>query len=375
MNGTNCTNCTTFHCNIPPVLQGIPSYVNYLQGAIILCVAALSFALNGFTIFLILRHKILHHRTFYLALHTCIINLVFTAIIHITSIISAFSGGWLLGDITCQIVGFFHDTLVSARFLFALVLAADRLMTVFLPFWYRRHGGKTALGMLTALWIWSLFRGILPLEGVLNCYAYIPTIKSCSIAFSCSDQCYKFGIFAITFLHTMSNLFPFFLYIVLFRKGRQIQKQLLGVRQMSERIWYQHNWRAIVTFLLLFIVLIGCGLPPLILFLAFQIELAVVGRPSVAITVLQLFIGRILFLSLSAIDPIVILRNRDVREVLKRTIQRHVTSNYHYTSRPSTTAFGDNQNIFTSSETKRSMTIISHCRNGSQDAGDCTEFQ
>lgn len=172
----------------------------------------------------------------------------------------------------------------------------------------------------------------------------------------------------------MSNFFPFILYVVLFRKGRQIQKQLSGVTNISERQWYQHNWRAIVTFLLLFIVLIGCGLPPLILFLAFQIELAIVGRPSIAITVLQLFVGRIIFLSLSAIDPIVVLRNRDVREVLKCSTQHHATGSSQYTSRPSTTTFGHSQKggIF-SSEINPSL-IICESKNESGITGNCTEF-
>ena len=374
MNDPNCTNCTTFRCDIPPILYGIPSYVNYLQGTIILCIAILSFAFNGFTIFLILRNKILRQRAFFLALHICIINLAYTAVIHIISIISAFAGGWLLGDIACQIVGFFHDTLVSARYIVALILAADRLMTVFLPFWYKRHGGKTALGMLMVLWSWSLFRGILPLKGILDCYVYIPTFKSCSIAFSCSHQCYQFGIFAVTFIYTVSTFFPFFLYFILFRKGRQIQSQLSGFGSISERQRFQHNWRAIVTFLILFIALIGCSLPPLVIFLVFQIELGIVGRPSVTTTVLQLMVGRLMFLSLSAIDPIVILRNGDVREVLKRTIRHirhHAVSSSQLTSRPSITTSFNSRNGHTTFSSESKPTIIQDNESG----GDPSQLQ
>ena len=331
MNNSTCDNCTGFRCDIPPFLFGIPEYVNYIQGVLILLVAIVSFVLNGFTVFLIIWHKRLHQRAFYLAFHICIINLIFTTFVHVTSIISSFAGGWLLGNIGCQVVGLFHDTFVSLRYMFALVLGVDRLMTIFSPFWYKRNGSKALVGMVIALWVWSIVRGVIPLSGLLDCYVYIPTFKSCSIAFSCSEQCYRFGAFVVTFVYVAGTFIPFFLYIILFAKARRVYNQLMGANS-SDRQWYEHNWRAIITFIILFIALIGCSLPPIIIFLAFQVELAIVGRPSLATTLLQVFVGRIMFLALTAIDPCVILRNRDVRECLKRRITHQ---SYHTSRRPS----------------------------------------
>ena len=332
MNKSTFDNSSGFHCGVPPYLFGIPDYVNYIQGVLFLLVALVSFALNGFTVFLIIRHKRLHQRAFYLAFHICSINLLFTTFVHITSIITAFAGSWLLGDIGCQAVGFFHDTFTTMRFMFSLLLGVDRLMTIFCPFWYKRNGSKTVVGMVIVLWVWSVFRGVMALGGLLDCYVYIPTFKSCQIIFSCSDQCYAFGVFTITFTYTIGTFVPFFLYIILFGKGRQVRNKLMEANA-SEKQRYQHNWRAIITFTILFIALIGCSLPPIIIFLAFQIELAVVGRPSTTITLLQLLVGRVMFLALVAIDPCVILRNQDVRECLKT--RTHLRQSYHSSRRSS----------------------------------------
>ena len=325
----NNSNYTIYRCDLSPLIFEIPRYVHYIQGVLILLVALGSFALNGFTVFLIIWHKRLHQRAFYLALQICIINLIFTLFIHTTGFISSFTNGWLLGDIGCQVVGFVQDTLSSVRFLFALLLGVERLMTVFCPFWYNRNGSKTALGMVIALWVFSIIRGIIPLSGLLDCYVYVPTFKCCILVFRCSDQCYAFGAVTVTSVYVAGTFLPFFLYIILFAKARQVYNQLMGANS-SDRQWYEHNWRAIITFIILFIALIGCSLPPIIISLVFQIELAVAGHPSTVIIHSQMFVGRTMFLLLTAIDPFVILRNRDVRECLKRRKTR-----YHTSQRPS----------------------------------------
>jgi hypothetical protein len=76
----------------------------------------------------------------------------------------------------------------------------------------------------------------------------------------------------------------------------------------------EHNHRATVTFIILSAVIIGCALPPYILY---TVQNILVPIPD-ALFILQIIIGRTLIYGLALADPIVILRNRDIRELFQR---------------------------------------------------------
>ena len=76
----------------------------------------------------------------------------------------------------------------------------------------------------------------------------------------------------------------------------------------------QHNHRATWTFVILTAVIIGFALPPYILYTAEN----VLGSSLPVLTILQIIVGRTLIYGLAVADPIVILRNRDIRELFQR---------------------------------------------------------
>ena len=87
------------------------------------------------------------------------------------------------------------------------------------------------------------------------------------------------------------------------------------IEAAADRLKYER--RANITFLLLFIALVGVAILPFIFF--------VIGRPLVrslgivlhpAYTVIQV-IGRAFYPFLTIMDPIVVMRNQDFREVMK----------------------------------------------------------
>ena len=91
-----------------------------------------------------------------------------------------------------------------------------------------------------------------------------------------------------------------------------------GRNTNSNSITKQHSHRATVTFVILTAVIIGCALPPYILYTAQNI----LGSSPTALTILQIIVGRTLIYALAVADPIVIMRNRDVRELFQPRVDR-----------------------------------------------------
>ena len=311
-----------FLCGVPPSLPpSIPAVVDYLYASIVLVIAIVGILLNGTVLFLVARYKQLRQRSFLLSLQIVVLHLILSPTMLIGAVVvNAIGREWLYGRAACQFMGLVHDSLVSVRFLLMLVLTLDRIFTVFNPFFYTKSAAKVSFTMSAVVWTVSLVRGIVPLSGLLDCYTYIPTFSTCTAATGCSKECriYIFTTLAVT--DFLGAVVPFFLYLALFWKARDIRRRLAiaGRRSSQSSIIHhsrirarQHDQRAVVTFLILFIALIGLFIPAFSLYVS---TLIISGPPPVTLLIIQKLVGRPVFFSLAVADPIVIMRNRDVRE-------------------------------------------------------------
>ena len=307
-------------CGIPPTLPpDVPAAVDYAYAAIVLLIAISSTLLNGFIVCLVARHKTLHQRTFYLSLQINVLHLIFSCTVLVAVFVSASVGEWIFGDFMCQIVGFMLDTYASVRFLLMFVLALDRYFTVFLPFFYAKHGSHAAIVFSLAVWIVSVVRMSLAFQGVLDCYTYVPTFSVCTAVLKCSKQCEIFiqSTFSVTIL--LGGFVPLFLYIGLVWKARRLQKRLT----LTDADTNKHERRAIITFAILFASLLGCSVPAFILYM---LTFVLSGPPDPAFLAVQKLVGRTFFFSLTIVDAVAIMRNRDVRDVLCHRVESYTAS-------------------------------------------------
>ena len=320
--GRNATNTCMLPTRLPSTIH--PA-VNYTQAAIVLITMIVGITMNGFVVFLIGRHKILQKRSFYLALQLIVAHLLFSCTVLPVMFVSALLGEWRLGVFMCQLLGTIHDVVITSRYLLTFVLTVDRFLSVFFPFFYLQRGGKISLCTSSVAWIISVSRAITSLKGVLNCTNYVPTFKMCSGAPFCSNICRVHTLLFSAILALFGVLLPFLFYVVLFCKAKIIKYRLNKSIQLQQvpslqesnstgdrttEQWY--NDRATITFLILTMVIIGCALPPYILYTAQNILTEI----PATVTILQILVGRTLIYSLAAADPIIIMRNRDVRELL-----------------------------------------------------------
>ena len=302
--------------------------LRYIQFTYYMICYPIAFLLNAFVIFIIARFKKLHDVTFYLALQIIIANLANIIFYCPHSTANAIANRNAFAAL-CSAMGFLTSFLLSARNLLVFVLVADRFFLIFLPFWYARHRVKVVIPLSIGGWMIALIISLIPLISLYQCYALQRFTWVCQLGRGCDmPQCNAYHTFT-TALTNVGTLIAFFFYLALYRKARKLQKRVT-VSQSNEsaedREAAKQNRirerRANTTFLILFTALVGVTLPSFLFFIFGRAALVTLNiAPPPAFTIIAVIMGS-LFLLIFIVDPIVIMRNQDVREVIQTIIAK-----------------------------------------------------
>lgn len=151
------------------------------------------------------------------------------------------------------------------------------------------------------------------LAGIFDCYAFSDWF--CRVDSTCSADCAIIRQLVGTVIFIPVSIFPVIMYAVLFYKGRKA-RQSIRQTSASEAEKAKKEWRATITFFLMFLSLFLVSLPPGIVSLGATVAaVASNSTQSVWFFVLRVSTGNVFYLGHIA-DPIFIIRNKDVREVI-----------------------------------------------------------
>ena len=144
------------------------------------------------------------------------------------------------------------------------------------------------------------------------------------------SQCNTYLALSVT-LASIGNLIAFFLYILLYHKARKLQNSIvvllenesLNESRQAMAEFRKSEHRANATFLLLFTALVGVTLPSYVFFILARAALRIfnISRPPTAYTITSVLLGSLLLL-IFILDPIVIMRNKDVMGVVEDIVAR-----------------------------------------------------
>ena len=213
--------------------------------------------LNVILIVLVLKFKELHTLSFVITLQVVIADLANAAAILPVQFITAAANQWLFGAHFCAIQGYLFLICSFSRTILMFVMVFDHFFAVFLTFLYQKHN-KKMLGYLSVL-SWLLVLSI-TLPGILDCLSFIPQRYFCAPNLSCSEACIKYGSFITYGILAPACIVPLLLYAALLRKA----KKLKDSTPVPEDSTPKKEWRATITYLLLFVALFAVTLPFLI---------------------------------------------------------------------------------------------------------------
>ena len=313
------------HILIPII--GVPEAVNVIQATIAVVAALVSAPINIYIFIIILKYKELHQKSLLLSLQIIAIEILYYLTVPITILISTINGTWVLGDILCDITGMIHDAFAMLRFTMTLVLTTDRFLSVYQPFFYFKNGGKVSWSLSGRAWAATVVRVVLPLTGVLGCYVYIPTFKTCTAYPGCSKQCEIFAAWSIGLIIFTGVVMPLVLYAAMFYIIRKITRyhsavQVTTVTQTkSEEAKATENFKKysnilstrkrFVTVSILLISIVGT-MPAFTLYMASIFY----SKVNLVLFIVNMLIGRTSFNLIPLFDVIAISRHRDIKKVL-----------------------------------------------------------
>ncbi len=261
--------------------------------------------LNGLVIFIVAKFKKLQNVSFSIAVQIALAN-VFLTISYCLVTINLIAGRWILGLNLCIIIGFVLLTFFYLRNSLILVFALDRFASVFIPFHYPKYSKKIVTLLCILFWCLSFANSLIIIPPILDCYHLINNSVLCSYSYRCSANCQVFQYVQILTHYVPTLLIPPVIFAALYIKGRKIRQQhnnMLG----QNPIMTEEDWRALKTFSLL-------------VTLAIIFTVAIIGDQAISYQFPQSSpvskVFSVLYTFLVVADPIIILKNADVREVL-----------------------------------------------------------
>ncbi len=283
--------------------------IQTLYGFSLVIIGAL---LNALVLFLVARHKKLRTVSFGIAFQLATVNLLSSIGYGIPTVINHLAGFWILGYDFCIVSGFILYFLINVRILLIFLFAIDRFSYVFIPFSYPKHNGKVIIIMSVLAWSLGISFNILNLPSAFDCYSFKEDTMTCAINTECNTtNCSIIFYIFFTVIIIPAILISIGLFAALYYKGKMIRKQDLKMGISSSLITEQ-EWRAMKTFILLFLAIFIETIPPFILLPAAEL----LERGSVAKVLVKL-LGIDLLIALVMTDPIIILKNPDFKKFIK----------------------------------------------------------
>ena len=231
-------------------------------------------ALNIWTPYLVWKFKSLRNMSFSFAVQISILNIIDCLTIIFSSMVTAMANEWLLGAPMCILLGAMDTVAANLRALLMLILVLDRFCLVFMPYWYPRNRSK-------------IMYTLLPVGYAIQLPPRIP---------------------------------PSILYLALHWKARKSRRQTPTTQDISaaDSQESKKEWRATITFSLLFLSNFILLIVPMILYIIVDsIAQATDSRESVWVYLANTVTVNT-FSMLGVVDAIFILRNRDIKDALAK---------------------------------------------------------
>ena len=323
-------------------LEEAPPWALSIYALLVAAIIIVTVVGNGLVVLLVLRYKRLRCRSVVISLSVSAADVLFALTFHLPIFISTVARGWQFADPGCRAFSYLGVDFLLTRWLIMGVLSVDRFCSVRFPFSYKKFSKCLLPSLTAAAWLLPVVL-IAPSVGGLFDYSFRTNIATCLPDCHASNDLRNFcrlhfvGIFSTSFI--FGGIVPIVLYTWLYRRARKLRPASLTLGVVSVRVASglvvrqpmaqlgdtSRDVRALFTFIIIFVTLLVTGLPAYVL----QIVRATT-KPAVicSIPILVTFLLYALLLSSTALDPIVIMRDRDFRQCLRNFFCRgHLVSN------------------------------------------------
>lgn len=287
-------------------LEGAASWTRAIHAAVIASLVVVSLLGNGLVLLLVARYKQLQRRSVMVILCVAVADLVMTFSFHLPALVSTVIGQWPFTSTGCMAFGFLGFEFILTRWMIMAVLSIDRFFTVRFPFSYEKHSKSVLAVLIVAAWVLPI-ASVVPSVHRVGDILFRENIPTCLVGCSKLDmQCKVYVMSVLSLAFTVGGVLPTLLYLWLYHRARRLS----GPSMMNRNIF---ETRVIVTFVIIFVSFLVTGFPAYSFFALRSVSEELFCK----IPIFVHFVIADIFLSSTALDPIVIVRDKAFRKCIK----------------------------------------------------------
>ena len=302
---------------------------------------------NSLVLVLVAKDKRLRHRSILVGLNIVFVDILLTIFYHGVILTNCLSKGWSYNeqpgpDLICKTYGVLTTVLINIRWFAIGVLTTDRFLTVKFPFRYEKYSRRFLI--VASLLTWTLPPGLASLLSLsLVSYSFranIPTCLPSCINAKYRTACTLINTGVLTTMFIVGCIIPTGMYMWMYHKARKMRtRYTLGQLTLNvttsvavnmrpaQNIRSQYDRQAMVTVFLIFLTILFTSLPSYLFILLRQISVCIFFKIPVVIH----FIITDIFIASTALDPVVLMKNRDFRNVIYELFHKKCLCRHHVT--------------------------------------------
>ncbi len=280
---------------------------------------------NGTLLALVGSNKKLHTTNILSNMGLVVADLLVTFVWVFQSLSSIATAKWPFGATTCSIFAYLYTALLYIRWSEVFALAVDRTLHIIFPFFYSRHSNTLVIFSTVMAWLFPAVVSLpTPLLGFSDFYL---SLTACSVECGDNTGCRNGIILSFGFFITVGGLIPTILYFVIYFYGRNKKREMDKMLQMgsisgknlAETGQKKSFWKylspqakkALISCFTVFVVTLITNIPVYITS-SLRGQAHIYNNIPFAVHFIVVYI----FLMGPLLDPIIIMRNKDIWEVI-----------------------------------------------------------
>lgn len=297
-----------------------------VYATLIALIVLVTLAGNGLVLTAVARYKRLRSRSVIPGLSLVVADVLWGLSYHFAALASVANVGWPFGRMGCSAFGLLSIEFLITRWLVMAVVCFDRFSTVRFPFSYDKYSKCIIVVLTVVAWILPFLLAFFPAIARFSQETFRPNIPTCLYGCADSDRlCRLYYGLVVTASFLLGAVLPILLYVWLYKRARYLKwprvemghtslqrTNGVGIHHSSTN-YFKGPMQGYATFILIIVTVIVTALPAYVS----QIVRTSSYEKWCKIPIEVHFAIQLVFFSSTALDPLVIMRDRDFRNCLK----------------------------------------------------------
>jgi hypothetical protein len=220
--------------------EDVALWLRSIHGVCLALLLLASLAGNSFLVVLVFSHRKLQYRSVLSSLSLVAADLLITVTWSTQGLTNIIAGSCPFGDVGCTILGILTNIGIYARWCIIALITVERFCKVIFPFHYVRYSKPLLITLSIFCWIVPIATAVIPPLANVGEYTFRINFSVCIVTCDSTvgDTCFRFYIVLYGFFVSIGGILPIILYLLLcivgHRKAYKMKHIQLGTFRKTD---------------------------------------------------------------------------------------------------------------------------------------------